>query len=162
MGPRYNMSDSVDILSKLFDTLKDASEKNEQATQRLVEQQIVLVGKIKSMPIEELKTALKDHAKQSEADSDSCNGLIELKTGEIMDMIRICTAKINKMFAIVTAAVFIATTGYIAIKYLADDHVPIEQLREEIRTERKAEQDKMIKALQEEMRRLHSNGDPHK
>lgn len=157
------MTDSVDILSKLFDTLKDASEKNEQATQRLVEQQIVLVGKIKSMPIDELKIALKDHAIKSDSDFVSCSGIIELKTAEIRDLIKELITRVNRMILAVSVAVTITTGGYFILKYMADDHITINKLRQELKQERQIEQNEMIKKIQEEMRRLHSenkNGVP--
>jgi len=149
------MSDSVDILSKLFDTLKDASEKNEQATQRLVEQQIVLVGKIKSMPIEELKIALKDHDEKSKKEIDDCNGSIELKTSEIKDLIKDLITRVNRMILVVTVAITIATGGYFILRYMADDHIDINTLRKELKQERKEEQNETIKKIQEEMRKLH-------
>lgn len=153
------MSDSVEILSKLFDTLKDASDKNEQATQKLVEQQIVLVGKIKSMPMEDLKTALKEHSDRSENNMTTCNGIIELKTAEIMDLLRILLGKINKILIVFSLVVAITAGSYVIIRYLAEDHVDINVLRQELKKEREAEQIEILEKIQQQMEELHGMND---
>lgn len=153
------MSDSVEILSKLFDTLKDASDKNEQATQKLVEQQIVLVGKIKSMPMEDLKTALKEHSDRAENDMTTCNGIIELKTAEIMDLLRILLGKINKILIVFSLVVAITAGSYVIIRYLAEDHVDINVLRQELKKEREAEQMEILEKIQQQMEELHGMND---
>jgi len=59
------MSDPIETLNRLFDTLREASNRNEKSTDKLIDQQIKLIAEIKNMPITEIKTALKDHADQT-------------------------------------------------------------------------------------------------
>jgi hypothetical protein len=159
------MSDYVDILNKLFDTLKGASDRNEQATQKLVEQQVILVGKIKSMPIDELRDVLKSHADKTDKEISDCNGTIELRTLEIKDLIKDLITRVNRMILAVTIAVTITTGGYFIIRYMADDHININTLRQELKQERHNEQNEIVKKIQEEMRKLHlekQSGGPSK
>lgn len=114
------MNDNDNVLIKLFDTLKEASDKNEAATQKLIIQQLELVNHIKYMPIEDLKKALEAHARESNKKAEGYAGNAETQTGAIMELLRSINTKITKLFIIVTACVTIATGGYFIIRYAAD------------------------------------------
>jgi len=114
------MSDAITTLEKLFDTLKDASNRNEAATNKLIDQQLELVTHIKTMPVEDLRIALKEHADKSTDEILDCSGTIELKTADIMESIKQLSSKVTKMILVVTVALTVATAGYFLIRYAAD------------------------------------------
>ena len=62
------MADSTDLMIKLFDTLKQSSDKGEIILQKLIEQQHNLIGHIEYLPIKELQEALKDHNVESKSE----------------------------------------------------------------------------------------------
>ena len=109
------MSDNINILVKLFETLKESSDKNEEATQTLIIQQLDMVNHIKHLPIEDLKTALKEHAKDSKKEIDDCAGTVESTTGDIMELLRSVNTKITKMIVTVVVAFAVMTGGYFLI-----------------------------------------------
>jgi hypothetical protein len=55
------MNGSPDIILKLFDTLKDSTDKNERTMQILINQQQKLVETVTYMPINEIRQEVKDH-----------------------------------------------------------------------------------------------------
>lgn len=55
-------SDNIQVLLKLFDTLKDSSVRNEASTNELIKQQMELVSHIQTLPVEDLRRALKEHS----------------------------------------------------------------------------------------------------
>jgi len=146
------MSDPIDTLSKLFDTLKDASNRNEKSTDKLIDQQIKLIGEIKNMPVADIKQALHDHAAQTVLDKQD----IDTHTNEIMDVLRIILGKINKMMTIFALVVTITVGSYVIIRYLADDQNRVEALRQELKKERDVEQKAIMEQIKKEMQRLHN------
>jgi len=162
------MSDD-NFLVKLFDTLKDASDKNEEATKKLILQQLELVNHIKYMPIEDLKKALEDHAKDCAAKISSNKLVITETSGDVMNLLRIINAKITKMFIIVTVAVSIATGGYFLIRYAADTNdtnkafQAWEERHEKIESDQEKAMDEKLNnfmnEIRNEMNKLHYDGD---
>lgn len=158
------MSDPIDILSKLFETLKDASNRNEQATDKLIAQQLDLVSHIKSMPVEDLKLALREHAKKSTQEIVDCNGTIELRTADIMEEIKKLSHKVTKLLIVVSVTITVATSGYFLIRYAAEKNqkLPVDwqQKYEKIESEQQniidTKLEKLMKEIREEMRKLHS------
>jgi len=129
--------DNITILIKLFDTLKESSNRNEESTQKLIMQQLELVGQIKNLPVEDLRQALKEHARDSADDIDGCSGMIELKTADIMDVLRIILNKINKISIIVIVVLSVLSASWVIIKTLntrSEDQV-YEQIKEKITNE---------------------------
>lgn len=113
---------NITILIKLFDTLKESSTRNEESTQKLILQQLELVGQIKSLPVDDLKQALKEHAKESAENIGSCSGIIEIKTDTIMEALRTIINKLNRMMLIVLVVTSVATVAYFTIKTVNDNN----------------------------------------
>ena len=157
------MSDAINTLEKLFDTLKDASNRNEAATNKLIDQQLELVTHIKTMPVEDLRHALKDHADKSSKDMVDCNGTIELKSADIMEGIRNLSSKVTKMILVVSVALTVATIGYFVIRYAADtkQETGWESKLEEIELHQQTEFDEKLeqfmKDIKKQMDRLHKD-----
>lgn len=150
------MSDPIETLNRLFDTLRDASNRNEKSTDKLIDQQIKLIGEIKNMPITDIKTALKDHADQTAVDKKE----IDTHTNEIMEMLRIILGKVNKMMTVFALVVAITMGTYVVIRYLAEDKNSVEELRQELKEERQAEQKEFLEMIKKEMEKLHENDQP--
>jgi len=156
------MTDNIEILVKLFETLKTSSDKNEESTRQLIVQQLELVNHIKNMPISDLKQALKDHAKESAQDIDTCSETITTTTTDLMKELRSMHSKVTKMLIALALIVSIATGGYFIIRATADNDTIIQkhldkkfnELSKQISKERQDE----IQKLREEMEGLHKDG----
>lgn len=111
------MSENIHILLKLFDTLKEASDRNGSATEQLIVQQLELVSHIKHLPIEDLKQALKDHAKEASEDITSCSDTVESTSSGIKDEIQKINGKVGKAILVVVVAFTVMTGMYAFVKY---------------------------------------------
>jgi hypothetical protein len=156
------MSDD-NILSKLFDTLRHASDRNEEATQKLIVQQLDLVNHIKNMPIHDLKVALQNHAKDSKDDIDDCSGTVVTKSDDIMEFLRQLNMKITKLIVGITVVVLVATGGYFVIRYAAEKGAPPAKWEERLRSIEQDQHEDIDEKLKEfmdeirkEMRKNHS------
>lgn len=156
------MTDNIEILVKLFETLKSSSDKNEESTRQLIVQQLELVNHIKNMPISDLKQALKDHAKDSATDIDTCSETINSNSNDIMKELKSLHSKVTKMLIIISLTISISTGGYFIIRSTADNDTIIEKhldkkfddLSKQISKERNDE----IEKLRKEMEMLHKDG----
>lgn len=121
------MTDNIEILVKLFETLKTSSDKNEESIRQLIVQQLELVNHIKHMPITDLKQALKEHATDSAKDIDTCSETINTTTADLMREIKIISSKLTKMLIALSLVVTIATGGYFIIRATVDNKTIIEK-----------------------------------
>ncbi len=134
------MSDNITILVKLFETLKDSSDKNEETTQKLIVQQLELVSHIKHLPIEDLNQALKDHAKDSANNIDICTETVEVTGKDLMTEIKKVASNVNKMILVVLVTFAVLTGTYVFISNVADhkqnievQKIVVEEVRKEIK-----------------------------
>jgi len=117
------MSDNISILVKLFETLKTSTDKNEEATQKLIVQQLELVSHIKHLPIQDLKDALATHAKDSKKEVDDCSENVDIKTSDLMVEVVKLNNKVSKMILVVVAAFTILMGSYVIIRTVANDNM---------------------------------------
>jgi len=152
------MTDNIDILLKLFETLKESSDKNEDATQQLIVQQLELVSCIKNLPIEDLRAALKEHAKQSADDIDDCTETVETKSVGLMDEIKKISSKVNKMILVVTVAFSLLAGTYIFVRSSYDSGIKFQEWQDRIekrqRTEHSILVDEITKQIKEGFKNL--------
>lgn len=146
------MSDNINILVKLFETLKDSSDKNEETTQKLIVQQLELVSRIKNLPIEDLKQALKEHAKESLDSIDSCAETVETTGADLMKEIRRLASKVNMMIVVVLVTFAILTGTYVFISDVADHRKESIEWQEKIEKVKKEAFDKALKAFRKKNR----------
>lgn len=151
----YEDNNNIEILVKLFETLKDSSKRSEEMTQRLVMQQVELVNQIKNLPVEDLKEALKEHAKESINEIDECAGSIELHTTELKVILNNILSRVNKMILVVSITFMLFTGVYTFAKLVADDQIHHEELKQEIKTDQKEMINDVVDQIREEMRSLH-------
>jgi len=158
------MSDNIDILLKLFETLKDSSDKNENTTQQLIAQQLELVGHIKHLPIEDLRQVLKDHAKDSAEDIDACSETVENTSGDLMEEIKNISGRVNKMIIVVVVAFTVLASAYGIVKTVGDSESKFDTWKEKIDIEQEEARHKIanevIEELRKEMRLLHIQNKP--
>jgi len=126
------MSDTLDFVSKLFDTLKEASKDSNTSLQILITQQQELVNHVKGLPIAELHQALKDHDTKSKDDIDTCTEAVETKTDSILKIVSIIESKIGKMITVVVVAFSLLAGSYVFIRSVVDNDKSHEQLKTEI------------------------------
>ena len=94
----------VDLLLKLFDTLKDASKDNYQLAQALLTNQNNIGNYIRSLPLDDLKQALKDHSKDSSDEIGTCKETVETKSDDILTEVKKISSKIKTMIIVVVVA----------------------------------------------------------
>jgi len=160
------MSDSIDVLVKLFETLKGASDDNVKTTRELIDGQHDLVTHIKHLPIKELSDALKEHSKESEKNIDSCTETVDSKNKEVMDLLRIVNTKITKMILVVIVAFTILAGSYVLIRAVADDDKKYKTWQQEmVQTHKNLVQEiadelrREIEGIREEQKLLHAQED---
>ena len=156
------MSDNIDILVKLFETLKTSTDKNEESTKQLIIQQLELVNQIKSLPIDDLRQALKEHASTSSKDIDSCSETVTATSTDLMVEVRKLTSKINKLLIAISVIISVATTGYFVIKATVDSEAIIEKNLQKkfdlLSSKITKERTKEIEKLREEIGKFHTDG----
>jgi len=124
------MADSIDILVKLFDTLKSSTDKNESSTQQLIGQQQELVSYINNLPIKDLHIALTAHSKEAKTDIDDCTDTVSTTTNNLMDEIKKINNKVSKMIFVVIAAFSILMGSYVVIRSVADNNSQFDEWQE--------------------------------
>ena len=95
----------MDLLIKLFDTLKDTMKDKQNAHNALLSNQNDIGNHMKTLPIEEIKLMLKDHSKESTSDIDSCTETVESKSDAILEEVKEIKGKIKNMILVVIVAV---------------------------------------------------------
>lgn len=147
------MSDeNINVLLKLFDTLKESSDRNEDATKQLIIQQLELVNRIKTLPIDDLRIALKEHAKQSIDDIDNCTGKVSETKTSLMDELRTINNKITKMIYVVVIAFSLTMGLYVFVRSTTDNDAKLLKWQQQIETRQNIEHEKIIKKVIEEIR----------
>ena len=127
------MSDTLDFVSKLFDTLKEASKDSNTALQRLVAQQQELVNHVKGLPITELHQTLKDHDTKSTGEIDSCTETVESQTGTILKEVRDLKGKVRTMIIVVVVAFSLFTSAALIGKLVIEsDYISHDDLKSEM------------------------------
>ena len=97
----------IDLLIKLFDTLKDTMKDQNDAHHALLTNQNNIGNYIKTMPMEEIKQMLKEHAKESSSEIDSCTETVETKSDKILEEVKVIQGKIKTMVVVVLVSVSI-------------------------------------------------------
>jgi len=103
------MNGSSDIILKLFDTLKDSTDKNERTMQTLINQQQTLVDTVTHMPIAEIRQEVKDHIVSAH----------EERKG-IISIINKIDSKVTKMILVVVVAFTILGVSYVYVRNTVD------------------------------------------
>lgn len=94
----------VDLLIKLFDTLKDSSKDTHIMCQAMLTNQNNIGNYIKNLPMESLVNALKDHSKNSKDEIGSCTQTVETKSDDILAEVTSIKGKIKTMIMVVVVA----------------------------------------------------------
>jgi hypothetical protein len=105
--------DNVELMVKLFETLKESSDKSESTLRKLIEQQHSLISLIEYMPVKELHEALKDHSKVSSIEIGTCTDTVNLTSDSILEKVKIIENKIGKMILVVVVAFAVLSMGYL-------------------------------------------------
>jgi predicted PurR-regulated permease PerM len=132
------MNGSSDIIIKLFDTLKDSTDKNERTMQTLINQQQVLVENVTHLPIDEIKQDIKDHIVSARE---------ERKV--ISDKVDTISSKVTKMILVVVAAFSLFTVAYFVVRSTSD----IDKIKKEITREQEIKHDEIIETIRKEFQK---------
>lgn len=113
-------ADNITILVKLFDTLKSSTDKNEETTQELIKQQLDLVNQIKTLPMNDLKQALKEHMKESSKHYDFSKEDANTKLEKILKQLSFISSKVKTMITVVIVAFTLLASSYIFVRAISD------------------------------------------
>lgn len=110
-----------DILIKLFDTLKESTNRNTAATDVLIKQQLDLVSYMKTLPICELKDSLKDHGVACNINHEKSKNNIDEKNDTVIKELGLIKDKIKTMITVVIVAFTILCGTYVTIRTTIDN-----------------------------------------
>ena len=117
------MNGSSDIILKLFDTLKDSTDKNERTIQTLINQQQTLVDNVTRMPMNEIRQEIKEHVISAKKERE-----------DISDKVDKVDYKISKMIIVVLVTFTILSGSYLFVRSSIDsDHTKIKIDIEELK-----------------------------
>jgi len=124
----------IDLLLKLFDTLKDSMKDQQTVHNALLTNQNDLGNYLKTLPIEEIKLMLKEHTKESSDEIESCTETVESKSDTILNEIKIIKDKIKTMIIIVMVTFSLFGMSLLIAK-IVDNHDKneIKDLKEQIK-----------------------------
>lgn len=145
------MKDQLDFIDKLFDTLKETTDDNTKTLQKLVEQQISLVGTVEKWPIPEIKQDIKDHVVSA---FNERKGISE-KIDEL-------SVKVKIMIGVVVAVVALTGIVYYVARFhfdATDNQKAVTTIEERIKQEQEHEHMELIKAVREEIKKFHPEAD---
>jgi len=94
----------MDLLLKLFDTLKDASKETRDLCQAMMTNQNNIGNYIKNLPMTDLTAALKDHSKESTKEIGTCTETVQTKSDIILEEVRTLKQKVRTMIIVVMVA----------------------------------------------------------
>ena len=94
----------IDLLSKLFDTLKDALKEVRELCQALLSNQNEIGNYIRNLPMTDITQALKDHSKESSDDIGICTETVESKSDIILEEVKTLKQKVKTMIVVVLVA----------------------------------------------------------
>ena len=152
------MTDNISsVLVRLFDTLKDATDKNEESTQELISQQADLVTHIKNLPIKDLKALLELHAKNSKTEVDTCSANVTTKTDDLMKEILKIGNKVSRMILVVIVAFTILMGTYVIIRNVAEKDQIYDYEAVEAKQSKSFDEkiDTLLINIRKEMKKLH-------
>ncbi len=145
----------VDLLIKLFDTLKDSIKDTQNLCHALLTNQTSIGSYMKSLPMDEVKELLKDHSKESTDEIETCTETVETKSDDILGAVNSMKEKVDKMilvikvaFALFGAAILVGGITYEYIKK-QDQKVILKQKNDEHNELKKELKDEFKKALEE-------------
>lgn len=147
------MAENVDLMVKLFETLKQSSDKNEATLQKLIEQQHSLIGHIEYLPIKDLQEALKEHNKDSSINITACTDTVNSTSNSILEKVKKIDGKVGKMITVVLVAFALLSITFIIARMTMDTGLLEKKIKKEIATEKQNEHKDVIKAVNESMRK---------
>jgi gas vesicle protein len=101
----------VDLLIKLFDTLKDSIKDMQNLCQALLTNQTSIGSYMKSLPMDEVKQLLKEHSKESTDEIGTCTETVETQTDTILTEVRDLKGKVRTMIIVVLVAFALFTSA---------------------------------------------------
>jgi len=109
-----------EIILKLFDTLKESTDKNERTMQTLINQQQALVDHVKHMPMKEIRQEIQDHIESAFNEREQIKTKIDTKSETILEKLRTIDTKVVKMIVVVIVAFAIISGGTIIFRALSE------------------------------------------
>jgi predicted PurR-regulated permease PerM len=147
------MAENVDLMVKLFETLKQSSDKNEATLQKLIEQQHSLIGHIEYLPIKDLQIALKDHNKESSNDISTCTDTVNTTTDTILEKVKQIDGKVGKMITVVLVAFSLLTITFVIARMTIDTELIDKKIHTVISSKQQHQHDEIVKAVKESMQK---------
>ncbi|GAG76154.1 unnamed protein product [marine sediment metagenome] len=158
------MTEQNDFIKLLFDTLKETTDDNTTALQKLIDQQVHLVGNVEKWSIvepkhvPEIKQEIKDHVISAFNERKKISGKID----DVLEKVNDLSGKVKLMIGIVVAAVALTGIVYVVGRYMIEYQGPMQQIaeiEEKIQKQQQDEHRELIEAVREEIKKLHPDAD---
>jgi predicted PurR-regulated permease PerM len=144
-------SGGSEIIVKLFDTLKDSSDKTTEALNNLISQQNELISHVNHLPIDDLKQALRDRSDQAAKDVEKSS--IDSKT--ILEKLRDMDKKLSKVLIAIAVAFSIIAAAYIIVRSTTDTNKIINTVVKRIDQDQDQKHDRIINEIKKEIEKFH-------
>jgi hypothetical protein len=156
------MTDQNDFIKLLFDTLKETTDDNTAALQKLVDQQVHLVSTVEKMPISDLKKMIEDHDKESSDDIAACEETVKTKSDTILEKVNDLSGKVKLMIGVVAVALALTGVVYVVGRYMVEYHIPKQEMatvQKKLEKQQKHDHKELVKAVREEIKKFHPEAD---
>ncbi|MHA1816262.1 MAG: hypothetical protein ACTSX1_09670 [Candidatus Heimdallarchaeaceae archaeon] len=142
----------IDLLLKLFDTLKDASKETRDLCQAMLTNQNNIGNYIQNLPMTDLTQALKEHSKESTEEIGTCTETVETKSDVILEEVKTLKQKVTTMIVVVMVA-FSVFAMALLIAGIVDDKKESTSTTEQREDEHESLKNDILETIREELRK---------
>ncbi len=143
----------IEILTKLFDTLKDQMKDLQVMSQAILTNLNSIGNYIKHLPMEELRESLKEHSKESSDEIENCTETVETKTDNILEKVNIIESRVSRMILVVVVAFSLLSGAYLFGRYSMDDNKKFNEWKKKITEEQNQDHKNLRKEVIETIRK---------
>jgi len=142
---------NVEIIVKLFDTLKESSTRTTDALNDLISQQNELISHVKHLPINEFQNALKDHAKSTVDEFIKSSEKTTESSNKILEKIKNIDSKLSKVLIVISVAFALSGVVYFLVRSTIDT----DKIMLKIEEKQNTEHNKLMEEIKNEIEKLH-------
>jgi predicted PurR-regulated permease PerM len=146
---------NAEIIVKLFDTLKDSSDRTSEALRNLISQQNDLITHVKQLPVSDLKQALKDHSDKTIDQFNSCNNSTERNTNSLLEKLRNIDNKMTKVLIVISVAFSLIAIAYFVVRSTTDTSKLTKEIIEQVEGNQDKKHNEIVEAIKKEIEKLH-------
>jgi len=142
---------NVEIIVKLFDTLKESSTRTTEALNDLISQQSELISHVKHLPIEDLQNAIKEHSKDTNDEFIKSAEKAAENSNKVLEKIKNIDSKLSKVLIVISVAFALSGCVYFLVRSTIDT----DKIMEKIEDKQNTEHNKLMEEIKNEIEKLH-------